>query len=270
MRRTITECRPIGRANSTDGAGRVALSGEARYDAQMAATDKLVGVIGGMGPDATIDFMAKVIDLTPARTDQDHIRMLVEHNPHIPSRQQAMAGTGEDPGAVIASLAARLEAGGADFIVMPCNAAHAWQPDILKAITIPFVSIVEESVVAAQEAGDGAVGLLTTPGCFAAGVYQRALANQDAVLPTEGELAETLAFVERVKAGDKSEAVSAGLRALANRLLSRGASTIIAACTELPLVLDQSMFNVPFVSSTDVLAIKTVKLALGQEPLPEP
>jgi len=90
------------------------------------------------------------------------------------------------------------------------------------------------------------------------------------VLPTIEELAETLAFVERVKAGDKSEAVSAGLRELAERLLSRGASTIIAACTELPLVLNQSMFDVPFVSSTDVLAVKTVKLALGQEPLPEP
>jgi aspartate racemase len=132
------------------------------------------------------------------------------------------------------------------------------------------VSIVEESVAAAREAGDGAVGLLTTPGCFAAGVYQRVLASHEAVLPTTEELAETLAFVERVKAGDQSEAVSAGLRKLADRLLSRGASTIIAACTEIPLVLDQSMFDVPFVSSTDVLAIKTVKLALGQEPLPEP
>ena len=269
MRRTITECRPIGRAISTDDTRRVALSDEARYDAQMATTDKLVGVIGGMGPDATIDFMAKVIDQTPARTDQDHIRMLVEHNPHIPSRQQAMAGTGEDPGAVIASMAARLEAAGSDFIVMPCNTAHAWQRDILEIITIPFVSIVEESVAAAREAADGAVGLLTTPGCFAAGVYQLALAKQDAVLPTIEELAETLAFVDRVKAGDQSEAVSAGLRALADRLLARGASTIIAACTEIPLVLNQSMFDVPFVSSTDVLAIKTVKLALGEEPLPE-
>lgn len=195
--------------------------------------------------------------------------MLVEHNPHIPSRQLAMAGTGEDPGAVIASMAARLEASGAHFIVMPCNAAHAWQPDILQAISIPFISIVEESVAAARKSGDGAVGLLTTPGCFAAGVYQRALADQDAVLPTAGELAETLAFIERVKAGDRSEAVSAGLRALADRLLSRGAATLIAACTELPLVLDQSMFDVPLVSSTDALAIKTVKLALGQEPLPK-
>jgi aspartate racemase len=235
----------------------------------MAGTDKLVGVIGGMGPDATIDFMAKVIQLTPASTDQDHIRMLVAHNPRIPSRQKAMAGKGEDPGEVMASMAAQLEAGGVDFIVMPCNTAHAWQQDILQATTIPLVSIVEESVAAALGSGGGAVGLLTTPGCFAAGVYQRALANQNAVLQTDEELAATLALVDRVKAGDKSEVVSAGLKAQADRLVARGAATIIAACTEIPLVLNQSMFDVPLVSSTDVLASKTVKLALGQEPLPE-
>lgn len=235
----------------------------------MTANDKLVGVIGGMGPDATVDFMAKVIAMTPAQSDQEHVRMLVAHNPRIPSRQLAMAGKGENPGPVLAALARQLEEAGADFLVMPCNAAHGWQRDIVDATAIPFISIVEESVAAARESGDGAVGLLTTPGCFAAGVYQRALADQDAVLPTQEELAETLAFVERVKAGDQSETVAAGLRALVDRLMSRGASTIIAACTELPLVLDQSMFDVPFVSSTDALANKTVKLALGQEPLPE-
>jgi len=235
----------------------------------MTANDKLVGVIGGMGPDATVDFMAKVIAMTPAQSDQEHVRMLVAHNPRIPSRQLAMAGKGENPGPVLAALARQLEKAGADFLVMPCNAAHAWQRDIVDATAIPFISIVEESVAAARESGDGAVGLLTTPGCFAARIYQRALADQDAVLPTQEELAETLAFVERVKAGDQSETVAAGLRALVDRLMSRGASTIIAACTELPLVLDQSMFDVPFVSSTDALANKTVKLALSQEPLPE-
>ena len=234
----------------------------------MATTDKLAGVIGGMGPDATVDFMAKVISFTPAQSDQEHVRMLVEHNPRIPSRQLAMAGKGEDPGPVIGAMARQLEQAGADFLVMPCNAAHAWQQAIEEVTTIPFISIVDESVAVARESDDGAIGLLTTPGCFAAGVYQRALADHDAVLPTDDELAETLAFVDRVKAGDQSEAVATGLIALVERLLCRGASTIIAACTELPLVLDQSMFDVPLVSSTDVLAIKTVRLALGQEPLP--
>ncbi|NND46597.1 MAG: amino acid racemase [Woeseiaceae bacterium] len=239
----------------------------------MTANKKIVGVIGGMGPDATIDFMAKVISLTSADSDQEHIRMLVEHNPHIPSRQEAMAGTGEDPGAVIASMATRLEASGADFIVMPCNAAHGWQDKVVAAAGIPFVSIIDESVSAAVRLapGGGAIGILTTPACFSAGLYQRALADKQraAVMQSPDELATTMSLIDRIKAGDKSEDIVEGLRELAEQLVTRGATVIIAACTELPLVLEQSMFNVPLVSSTDALAEKTVELALGDSPSPE-
>lgn len=238
----------------------------------MATDDRLVGVIGGMGPDATIDFMTKVIEKTPAGCDQDHIRMLVEHNPRIPSRQMAMRGKGEDPGPLLAEIAARLEANGADFIVMPCNAAHVWQDGITAATSIPFISIIAESVSKSlQCAGnDGAVGLLTTPACFAAGLYQRALADakREVILQSSEELIETMSFIDRIKAGDKSEPVVTGLRELADLLVTRGATTIIAACTELPLVLNQSMLPVPLVKSTDVLAQKTVALALTTESLP--
>ena len=237
----------------------------------MATSDKLVGVIGGMGPDATIDFMSRVLEKTPAEKDQDHIRMLVEHNPRIPSRQLAMRGDGENPGPVLAEMATRLEAAGADFIVMPCNAAHAWQDDIVAAVNIPFISIIGASVSKALQLApdNGAVGILTTPACFAAGLYQEALAdaNREAILQTPDELEEAIALIDRIKAGDKSEPVVTGLCELAERLLSRGAKTLIAACTELPLVLNSSMFTVPLVSSTDVLAEKAVALALSEEPL---
>lgn len=239
----------------------------------MTAADRVVGVIGGMGPDATIDFMAKVVEKTPADCDQDHVRMLVEHNPRIPSRQLAMQSDGDDPGPVIAEMAQRLEAGGADFIVMPCNAAHAWQNDVVAATGIPFISIIDESVAKALRCApdDGAVGLLTTPGCFAAGLYQRALsdAKRQLVLQTPEELVEAMSLIDRIKAGDKSEPVITGMRSLAENLLSRGATALIAACTEIPLVLNESMFTVPLVSSTDVLAEKTVALALLHEPLPK-
>ena len=232
-----------------------------------------MGVIGGMGPDATVDFMARVIEKTPASSDQDHVRMLVEHNPRIPSRQLAMHGEGESPGPVIVQMAIRLEASGADFIVMPCNAAHAWQDDVVAATSIPFISIIEESVSRSLQCtrDGGAIGLLTTPGCFAAGLYQGALASlkRVTVLQSPEELAETMSLIERIKAGDKSKPVATGLCELTDLLVSRGAETVIAACTELPLVLDQSMLTVPLVASTDALAEKTVALALSDEPLPE-
>lgn len=218
-----------------------------------------------MGPEATVDFMARVLQMTPATVDQDHIRMLVDNNPRIPSRQLAMRGEGENPGPALAAMAAGLEAAGADFLVMPCNLAHAWQSDIEAAVTIPFVSIVELSVRAAldRSGDDRAVGLLTTPGCFAAGLYQQALAGagRNVITQTHDELAETMAFVERIKRGDKSDEVRDGLRSLADRLVDRGAALLVAACTEFPLLLDESMFPVAFISSTDELARKTVALA---------
>jgi len=237
----------------------------------MAEKDKLIGVIGGMGPDATVDFMSRVISETPANTDQDHVRMVVEHNPRIPSRQLAMRGEGENPGSVLAVMAARLEAAGAEFLVMPCNLAHAWQADIRAATSVPFVSIVDESLRSALSRSDDqcAIGLMTTPGCFASGLYQQALsdAGRPAIVQTPDELSETMSLVERIKGGDQSIEVAEGLKNLANRLVGRGAKVLIAACTEFPLVLNQSMFDVPFVSSTDVLAKKAVALALGEDEL---
>jgi len=237
----------------------------------MAEKDKLIGVIGGMGPDATVDFMSRVLRETPANTDQDHVRMVVEHNPRIPSRQLAMRGEGENPGPVLAAMAARLEASGAEFLVMPCNLAHAWQSDIRAATSIPFVSIVDESLCSALSRSDDgyAIGLMTTPGCFASGLYQQALsdAGRPAIMQTPDELSETMSLVERIKGGDQSVEVAEGLKNLANRLVDRGARVLIAACTEFPLVLNESMFDVAFVSSTDVLAKKTVALALGNDEL---
>lgn len=236
----------------------------------MTAEDRVIGVIGGMGPDATVDFMTRVLRCTPAEVDQDHVHMLVDHNPRIPSRQQAMKGEGEDPGSILAASAAGLEACGADFIVMPCNTAHAWERDIRAAIAIPFVSIIDQSVSRALRVGEGQpIGLITTPGCLAAGLYQDALSDRELMLQEPVELAETMTLIDRIKAGDKSQAVATALRALGERMVVRGAGSLIAACTELPLVLEQSMFRVPLVSSTAVLAEIAVALALGQEPLPE-
>jgi len=248
-------------------AGGVLYSSHSNERRFMAARDKLVGVIGGMGPGATVDFMSRVMAETPADNDQQHVRMLVEHNPRIPSRQLAMRGEGESPAPVIADMAQRLQSYGADFIVMPCNLAHAWQADIEAAISIPFVSIIRESALSAisRSADDSAVGLMMTPGCHSSGLYQQALAayGRPVVEQTADELAETMALVERIKAGDVSGEVADGLCLLAEQLIVRGARVLIAACTELPMVLDESMFEVAFISSTDVLAKKTVVLALG-------
>jgi aspartate racemase len=234
----------------------------------MTNKQKIVGVLGGMGPDATVDFMAKVIALTPADKDQDHLHILVDHNPTVPNRQTFILGGDEDPGPAMAAMARRLEAAGADFLVIPCNTAYAFQESILDVVGIPLISIIDESIEAVGEKAPGAkaVGLLATNGCLQAGVYQSAMAAKDlaAVLPEDDELEQLMTLINGIKAGDKGDDVSASMRKLAEALVDRGAAAIIAGCTEIPLVLESSMLDVPLISSTDVLAQKTVQFAQSE------
>jgi aspartate racemase len=231
------------------------------------------GVLGGMGPDATIDFMSKVIALTPAETDQDHIRMIVDHNPKVPNRQAAILGGAADPGTELAAMAMRLEQAGADFLVMVCNSAHAFLEPVRQATRIPFISIVDVSIREIEAILPNArnVGVLATDGMLATGIYQRALldAGRSPVLLEDEELARLMTLIRKVKAGDKSREVADGMGMLAELLASAGAEVVIAGCTEIPLVLDATKVTVPVIASTDALARKTVALARGAEPLPE-
>ena len=224
-----------------------------------------VGVLGGMGPEATVDFMAKVIAMTPAEKDQDHIRMLVDHDPTVPNRQDAIFGRGENPGPALAAMAQRLEAAGADFLVMPCNTAYVFEQAIIDAVKIPLISIIDATIDAVPDGCDS-VGLLATEGCLQAGVYQRGLAARqlNALEPTADEMQKLMQAIYAIKAGNADNNTGVTMQSLAEALVARGAGAVIAGCTEIPLALEQSMLEVPLLSSTDILAQKTVQLALSE------
>ena len=238
----------------------------------MGARQLTVGVLGGMGPEATVDFMAKVIALTPAKRDQDHVRMIIEHNPKVPNRQAAIASGDPAVGCVLAEMARRLEAGGADFLVMPCNSAHAFADAVREAVSIPFVGIVDETIAEAGRVLPAAsrVGVLQTDGLQQAGLYERALAGAGCtpVCLRGNELGRLMSFIHRIKAGDKSREITRGVAASAAALAGEGAEIILAACTEIPLVLRPDDVPVPLVDSTGVLARRAVELAMGAAPLP--
>lgn len=233
---------------------------------------KIVGVLGGMGPEATVDFMAKVIASTPADKDQDHLHLIVDHNPGVPNRQAAILRGGEDPGPCLAEMASRLEAAGADFLVIPCNTAYVFKDSILEAVGIPLVSIIDVTIAEVETRAQGAtsVGVLATDGCLKAGVYQDALERRGVspVLPDAAETEHLMSLINGVKAGLTGSETALEMRKLAAALCERGAQAVIAGCTEIPLVLDQAMVSVPLISSTDVLANHTVALARGDLPLP--
>ena len=233
---------------------------------------KTVGVIGGMGPAATVEFQQRLLAATPATRDQDHLRVLVDNNPTLPNRNDAIAGAGPSPAPMLAAMARGLEAAGADFLVMPCNTAHAFEGEIRRAVTIPFLSLIGETAdTAAAQALGGSVGVLAADGCRKAGLYERALAERalDAVTLDEAEQARLMAVIYAVKAGDTGDQVRAEARDLARALEARGARVLISGCTELALVLAEGDIDVPLIDSTDVLVARTLAFATGQTTLPK-
>ena len=224
-----------------------------------------VGIIGGMGPEATIDFMSRVIALTPSQRDQDHIHMVVENNPHIPDRQS----TAENDLIAIelTAIAGRLELAGADFLVLPCNTAHVFIDDLLKNIQIPFVHIVSETVneIVKEHTNVKNVGLLATDMCINSGIYHQAIKSVDrTVLVLEQQDQKScMQLIYDVKKGKYSKSTKTDMVRLADQLIQKGADIIVAGCTEIPLILDTKSINVPLVSSTEVLAKRTVEIAIG-------
>jgi aspartate racemase len=228
---------------------------------------KTAGVLGGLGPQASVDFLTKIVAATEARSDQDHIRLLLDHNPTVPNRHDAIAGRAPSVGPILADMAAGLERGGADFLVMVCNTAHAYSEDIRAAVSIPFISIVDVTVAALADSGARRVGVMAAEGCLRAALYQRALeaAGYQPVLWSEAELETFMALVYRIKAGERDEDIRSGISQLATSLVFDGAEALIAGCTEIPLFLDQDSAPAPLFSSTDLLVQRTIQLAKGQD-----
>ena len=232
---------------------------------------RIAGVLGGMGPGATVDFMSRVISLTPADADQDHVRMLVNHNPTVPDRQIDSDQNKRAVEESLSDMALVLEKAGADFLVMPCNTAHGFIGRAVAAVSIPFVHIVTATVnaIGRTEPEATRIGLLATDACLNAGLYQSAGhdAGMALLLPSKSEQASIMQLVFRIKGGDQGSEVAHEMFNRANSLIQRGADVVIAGCTEIPLVISAERLTVPFLSSTDILAEQTVALCLGHTSL---
>ena len=228
---------------------------------------RTVGVLGGMGPAATVDFHAKLVAASLGGRDQDHLRVIIDSNPGVPDRNAAMRGEGPSPGPALAAMARGLASAGAEVLVMPCNTAHAWADDIRAATPLPFIDLIEATAAAAAAAVPGLLraGVLGTSGCLDAGLYHRALALRGAevIAPEPDDQAAVTASIARVKGGDTGPEVRSEMSRLAERLALAGAQVIIAGCTEVPLVLDDAGLSVPLVNSTDVLVQRALAFARG-------
>lgn len=223
---------------------------------------KTVGVIGGMGPGATAQFLQCVVDATEAGRDQDHLHLLVESDPAIPDRTLALVGDGPSPLGALVRVAQRLEKMGADLLVMPCNTAHAYAGEIGRSVGIPLVSLVAETAayIAALNPRPTRAGLLATTGTVASGVYQAALGavGIETIVPTDREQKQVMAAVYGLKGGEPEQPAVG--RALA-RLVERGADVIVLGCTEFPTLEFDAAARI--VDPSRVVALRIVELAGG-------
>jgi len=234
-------------------------------------TKRTVGVIGGMGPAATVDFLARIIAATPAERDQDHIHVLVDSNPAVPDRTAYLRLEGADPRPALIAMAARLEEAGADFLVMPCNTAHAFADDIRAELTIPLVdwpSVVADSVAAA---GVKQVGILASTGTLLADVYREPLEKRGirSVVPTQSGQAKVMRAIygsEGVKhLGPASPLARQDLLAGALDVIDLGAAAVILACTEFSAInaVHNLEVRVPVLDASEIVARHVVARALG-------
>lgn len=232
-----------------------------------AASPGLVGVLGGMGPLATVDFMQKLLAATPATRDQEHVPALVSSIPQIPDRTRAFQGKGESPLPAMLACARRLEAAGAGVIVMPCNTAHIWFDDIQANVGIPMLHIVEAALKEVLASIDAPlhVGLLATEATISSGLYWKRSSvpfegrTVKWYLPTEIDVRQWVTpAIGAVKAGRL--AVGRDLLVQAARALhQRGAAAVVLGCTEIPVVLNDENSPIPTIDATAALARSAVE-----------
>lgn len=264
-------------------ANRIYASHAVSHPALQAARPFKVGVVGGVGPAATVDFLAKIVRNTPAGRDQEHLKVVVEQNPQIPDRTDNLLHAGADPTIALYSTCKRLEACDADVIAIPCNTAHAFVERIQPYLSIPIVDMLFETVehIRSRFPDRRRIGLLATSGTVGSRVYHDAAARNGLELLVPDDESQRLVTAaiygpRGVKAGFTNGPCREELLSALEALVERGAEVIILGCTELPLLLQQSDDfpvggrTVAIVDPTDILARKCIDLgkpAAGQESL---
>ncbi len=240
----------------------------------MTGKDRVIGVLGGMGPEATIAFYSHIVSATPAGRDQDHLRVIIDSNPEIPDRTAAILGEGESPVPAMAAGIDALQRAGADFVTIPCVSAHAFIEELKQTVHLPVLSILDVVAEAVQQHPRQIerVALLATTGTVQAGLLQRRFAGAglEVRLPNSQDQARVQASIYAVKAGAPETVrreITSELRIIVNRLVSAGAEGIVLGCTEIPLVFGQADVAVPVFDSLRWLARAAIRSA-GREPIP--
>ena len=231
-------------------------------------TEKVLGVLGGMGPLASAQFMTRLTLLTPAERDQDHIPAVLWSDPRIPDRGAALIGQGPDPLPWLVRGIDGLKAAGCGAIVIPCNTAHGWFDPLTRAAGMPILHIVDAAAAGLRRIGvpSGRIGLMGTAATLAMKLYQNRLAASgwEIIVPEPAQMDRlVMPSIAAVKANRVAEAFIP-LAEVVNSLASRGAAAVVLGCTEIPIAIQAGpaeALRVPVVDTIDALARAAIEWA---------
>ncbi|HOB19738.1 MAG TPA: amino acid racemase [Candidatus Atribacteria bacterium] len=227
--------------------------------------DRVIGIIGGMGPEATASLFMKIIKATRAEKDQDHFRIIIDNNPKIPDRTAAILGKGTSPVPAIVEAGRNLEKMGAEIALIPCNTSHYFLDEIQSRLKIPVMNMIAELAAYIGRAYPHVTkaGLLATTGTIKTGLYQKYMPGLQLICPDpasqENKVMKAIYGERGIKAGNTGEEPMRLLADAANELITAGAEVVIAGCTEICLALKPEHISRPLLDPMDVMAQAVVE-----------
>jgi len=226
---------------------------------------KLFGILGGMGPQASLRLCKHILLFTRAKKDQEHLPYLLYNNPQVPDRTQAILGLGDSPVSELLRSSLILKNAGCHFLIMPCNTAHYFLPQLSSKISIPFIHMIDLTFDHLQKVYPhfNKIGILATSGTLVSGIYHDLAIKKDyTLLSLPNDLQEQLVMraIYSLKAGKMSERDSAcqNITDAAYYLIKKGAHVIVTACSEIPLLLNSKELDVPVVDPVELLAKEAI------------
>ncbi|OED44267.1 aspartate racemase [Endozoicomonas sp. (ex Bugula neritina AB1)] len=230
----------------------------------------MLGVLGGMGPLATVDFMQKVISSSKAGSDQEHIPMMVRNVPQIPDRTASILYQGDDPYPALLDGLQALERSGVQCVVIPCNTAHFWFDRLQQQAQVPMISILDCVSSAIHARKIERVGLMATNATVATGIYKQRIESEGGVCltPDNDGQEEIMRSIYDIKAG-RTEEGCRRMEKIFNQLISDDAQAVILGCTEIPVGLADVVVQRPLqcIDATALLAEACVSWYYSAQPM---
>lgn len=224
--------------------------------------NKTVGVMGGLGPMATVYFYDMVVRLTDASIDQEHIDMVIVNRATTPDRTDYIIGKSTNsPSEVLKKDAKKLESFGTDFLVITCNTAHYFYDEIKNSVSIPVLNIIEETVKHAKEQGHKKLGILATTGNIKTKLYQNMCQKHEIefmILDKNRQSYIMSIIYDDIKSGKSADMNK--FNSIVDYLKENDCDGAILGCTELSILKnDNHLDNEFYIDSLEVLAVKTIE-----------